>query len=71
MTTENSTTNTPGQANGQSAWTEQKSKLKQRFSDLTDEDLNFEEGQKETMYANLQTKLGKTREELDNILQSL
>jgi len=49
-------------------WNEQKARLKQKFAVLTDNDLMFEEGKKEEMYAKLQIKLGKTKEELHKIL---
>jgi uncharacterized protein YjbJ (UPF0337 family) len=49
-------------------WNEQKARLKQKFAELTDNDLMFEEGRKEEMFAKLQIKLGKTKEELHKIL---
>jgi len=52
-------------------WNEQKGKLKQKFAFLTDNDLMFEEGREEEMYGKLQVKLGKTREELHNIINGL
>lgn len=52
-------------------WNIQKAKLKQKFADLTDDDLMFEEGQREEMLGKLQVKLGKTKEELNNFLESL
>ena len=55
----------------QGTWNEQKGKLKQRYSELTDNDLLYEEGRKEEMYGRLQEKLGKTKEELHKIIQAL
>ncbi len=52
-------------------WDQQKGKLKQKFATLTDNDLLFSEGKKEEMFGRLQTKLGKTKEELHNIISSL
>ena len=52
-------------------WTEQKTKLKAKFSNLTDSDLQFEEGKKDQMMAKLQTKLGKSKDELAKIISSL
>jgi uncharacterized protein YjbJ (UPF0337 family) len=49
-------------------WNEQKARLKQKFADLTDNDLMYEEARKEEMFAKLQIKLGKTKEELSKIL---
>lgn len=52
-------------------WNIQKAKLKQKFADLTDNDLMYEEGQREEMLGKLQVKLGQTKEELNNFLDSL
>jgi len=52
-------------------WNEQKGKLKERYAILTDNDLMFKEGKKEEMYGRLQIKLGKTKEELLNIIMEL
>jgi uncharacterized protein YjbJ (UPF0337 family) len=49
-------------------WNEQKGKLKQRFANLTDDDLMFAEGKKDEMLGKLQIKLGKTKEELHKIM---
>lgn len=49
-------------------WNEQKGKLKQKFAELTDNDLMFEEGQQDEMLGKLQIKLGKTKEELHKII---
>ncbi len=52
-------------------WNEQKGKLKQKFAVLTDNDLMYEEGKREEMFGKLQIKLGKSREELNKIVDSL
>ncbi|HSM49299.1 MAG TPA: CsbD family protein [Draconibacterium sp.] len=52
-------------------WNEQKGKLKQKFAVLTDNDLMYEEGKREEMFGKLQIKLGKSREELHKIIDSL
>ena len=52
-------------------WNEQKGKLKKKFAVLTDNDLMFEEGKKEEMFGKLQIKLGKSKEELQKILEEL
>ena len=49
-------------------WNEQKGKLKQKFANLTDDDLMFAEGKKDEMLGKLQIKLGKTKEELHKIM---
>ncbi len=52
-------------------WNEQKGLLKQRFASLTENDLLFAEGKKDVMLGKLQIKLGKTREELNKIIEAL
>ena len=52
-------------------WEIQKGKLKQRFAELTDNDLMFLDGKKDEMLGKLQVKLGKTKEELRKILDKI
>ncbi|MGV8946594.1 MAG: CsbD family protein [Lutibacter sp.] len=52
-------------------WNIQKAKLKQKYADLTDNDLMYEEGQRDEMLGKIQVKLGKTKEELNKFLDSL
>jgi len=52
-------------------WEEQKEKLKQKFAKLTDIDLLYIDGKKEEMIGKLQVKLGKTEQELQQILAEL
>jgi uncharacterized protein YjbJ (UPF0337 family) len=52
-------------------WNETKGKLKQKFGELTDNDLMYVEGKKDEMLGKLQIKLGKTKEELHQIIESL
>lgn len=49
-------------------WNEVKGKLKQRFADLTDDDLLYQEGKEDELYGRLQQRLGKTRAEIEEIL---
>ena len=49
-------------------WEKQKSELIQKFAILTDNDLIFEEGEKEEMFKKLRIRLGKTKEELKKII---
>ena len=49
-------------------WNEKKGKLKQKFANLTDDDLMFAEGKKDEMLGKLQIKLGKTKEELHKVM---
>jgi uncharacterized protein YjbJ (UPF0337 family) len=52
-------------------WGETRDKLKVKFPTLTDSDLRFEKGKKHEMLAQVQVKLGKTKEELDTIIAEL
>ena len=52
-------------------WNEQKGKLKQKFANLTDDDLMYEQGKKDEMLGKLQIKLGKSQEELHKIIAEL
>lgn len=52
-------------------WNEAKGKLKQKYADLTEDDLKFEEGKEEELVGRLQKKLGKTRDEVVKMIRSL
>jgi len=55
--------------NGQ--WNEIKGKLKQKFGNLTDDDLTYSEGQDEELLGRLQKKLGKTQDEIRKLIADL
>lgn len=52
-------------------WNQVKGKLKQKYSDLTDDDLTFQEGKEDEIYGRLQSKLGKTKDEVKELIASL
>lgn len=52
-------------------WDSKKEKIKQRFPTLTDQDVNFQEGKEKEMMEMLEYKLGVTRLELAQIIESL
>lgn len=52
-------------------WNQIKGKLKQQFAILTDDDLLFEEGKEEELFGRLQTRLGKTKDEIRKIVYEL
>ncbi len=52
-------------------WNELKGKLKQKYAELTDNDLLYQAGKKDEMLGKIQVKLGKTKEELHNIINAL
>jgi uncharacterized protein YjbJ (UPF0337 family) len=45
-------------------WNEMKGKLKQKYSQLTDDDLMFAEGKEEELLGRLQQKLGRSKEDI-------
>lgn len=47
-----------------------KGKLKQKFANLTDDDLLYEEGEDDEFYGRLQQKLGKTKDEIRELVNS-
>ena len=51
-------------------WNEKKEKLKQKFPDITDEDLHYYDGKEALMIERLAYKLGKTSTELRYIIHS-
>lgn len=52
-------------------WNEIKGKLKQKFAILTDNDLMLVEGKKDELLGRLEIKLGKTKEQLQEIIAGL
>ncbi len=46
------------------SWNEVKDKLKQKYAQLTDDDLTFAEGKDDELLGRLEKQLGKTKEEL-------
>lgn len=53
------------------SWNETKGKLKQKFAMLTDNDVLLVEGKRDEMLGRLQSKLGKTKEEMNKIISEL
>jgi uncharacterized protein YjbJ (UPF0337 family) len=45
-------------------WNELKGKLKQKYGQLTDQDLTFAEGKEDELLGRLQKRLGKTKDQL-------
>ncbi len=52
-------------------WNEIAGKLKQQFANLTDDDLLFQKGKEEELLGRLQSKLGKTKEDLRKIISKI
>ena len=52
-------------------WNEVKGKLKQKYGQLTDQDLMFAEGKEDELLGRLQNRLGKSQDELRSELERL
>ena len=52
-------------------WNELKGKLKQKYGQLTDDDLTFAEGKEDELLGRLQQRLGKNKEELRKEIEAL
>ncbi|NUY81158.1 CsbD family protein [Flavobacterium sp. MAH-1] len=50
-------------------WNELKGQLKQKYAELTDDDLTYEEGKDDEMWGKLQQKLGKTKKEILSLFE--
>lgn len=53
------------------SWNELKGKVKQKYAELTDDDLMYEEGKEDELVGRLQKKTGKARDEIVDWLNSL
>lgn len=52
-------------------WNEMKGKLKQQYGNLTDNDLTYTEGKEDELYGKLQQRLGKTKDQVHEMIQKL
>ncbi|MEE4215849.1 MAG: CsbD family protein [Bacteroidales bacterium] len=52
-------------------WNELKGKIKQKYGQLTDDDLQFAEGKEDELLGRLQKKTGETKEKLIEELNKL
>ncbi|ATL46475.1 general stress protein CsbD [Chitinophaga caeni] len=51
-------------------WNEISGKLKQQFAELTDDDLKYEEGKEDELMGKIQQKIGKSKDEVQSLIQS-
>lgn len=51
-------------------WNELKGKMKQKYGELTDDDLTYTEGKEDELLGKLQKKLGKSKDEIKKELNS-
>jgi uncharacterized protein YjbJ (UPF0337 family) len=52
-------------------WNEMKGKIKQKWANLTDDDLKYEEGKEDELYGRLQKKTGQTKDDIKTWIDSL
>lgn len=52
-------------------WNEKKGKLKQKYADLTDDDLAYAEGKEEELVGRIQKKTGQSRDEVKKEIREL
>ena len=52
-------------------WNEVKGRLKQKYAQLTDDDLAFAEGKEDELLGRLQQRLGQSKEDLRKEIESL
>jgi uncharacterized protein YjbJ (UPF0337 family) len=52
-------------------WNEIKGKLKQKYGQLTDDDLTFAEGKEDELLGRLQKRLGRSKEDVRNEIEGL
>lgn len=52
-------------------WNQVKGKLKQKYGELTDEDLQYAEGKEDELLGRMQKRLGKSKEEVRKIIAKI
>ncbi|MBK6267297.1 CsbD family protein [Marivirga sp. S37H4] len=52
-------------------WKEKKGKLKQKYADLTDDDLQYAEGKEDELVGRVQKKLGVGKDEAEKIIRDI
>lgn len=52
-------------------WKEKSGKLKQKYADLTDDDLKYSEGKEDELVGKIQKKLGVGKDEAEKIIRDI
>lgn len=52
-------------------WNQIKGKLKEEYGELTDNDLQYQEGKEDQLIGHLQKKLGKSKDEVKKIIDRI
>jgi uncharacterized protein YjbJ (UPF0337 family) len=53
------------------SWNETKGKLKQKYAQLTDDDLLFEEGKEDELLGRIQKRTGETKESIRSYIEEV
>lgn len=52
-------------------WNQVKGQLKQKYADLTDDDLKYSEGQEDELLGRIQEKTGETKDKIKSYIDQL
>lgn len=52
-------------------WNKMKGNLKQKWAELTDDDLMYEEGKEDELVGRIQKKTGETKESINDFIDSM
>lgn len=52
-------------------WNQVKGKMKEKYGELTDDDLQYSEGKEDQLLGRLQQKLGKSKDEVRRIISNM
>lgn len=53
------------------SWNRVKGKMKEKYGELTDDDLKYSEGKEDQLLGRLQQKLGKSKDEVRRIISEM
>lgn len=53
------------------SWNRVKGKMKEKYGELTDDDLKYSEGKEDQLLGRLQQKLGKSKDEVRRIINEI
>ena len=61
----------PNEQGFKGRWNEIKGKLKQKYAQLTDDDLMYQDGKEDELLGRIQQRLGRAKEDIQRELDSL
>lgn len=63
--------NAASELRGQSNWTELKGKIRQAYGNLTDDDMEYQQGKQEEWLGKIGNKIGKTAQDVKSWIDGL